>query len=262
MGNFPIATQWTVNATSALSGSVILSVVMVIVPSSGRKGTGWLVSDRHIITNEHVIRGGTVGTVIVQFSDGSAIPANGLLYDSLTDIAVLTLPNSVPYSPLKIDTSPMDIGTQVCTWGHPLGYNGPAPILSVGYLAGFNTHQPQGLSISQKRLVLNAALNPGNSGGPILAWGEQTVRGIAVSKHAPITPYLKSAIKVLNDNKYGVMYTSTDGQGNTHDFAESQIVAEILQYFREMTQVVIGEAIVPEDIIAFLDVYGIPWMRA
>ncbi len=261
MDNLPTATQWTLDAASTISGSVVFSVVMIVDLSTGRKGTGWLVSDRHIITNEHVIKGGTAGSIIVQFSDGLQISANGLVSDPLIDIAVITLSKSVEYSPLQIDTTPMDIGTQVCTWGHPLGYNGPAPILSVGYLAGFNEYLAQGFA-PQKRLVLNAALDPGNSGGPIFVWGEQTVRGIAVSKHAPITPYLQSIIQLLSNNTSGVIFSIIDGQGNKRDLIETQIVAEVLQYFRDMTQVVIGEAIVAEDIIAFLNVYSIPWTRA
>lgn len=47
-----------------------------------------------------------------------------------------------------------------------------------------------------------------------------------------------------------------------HQFVESQVVAEILQYFRNMTQVVIGEAIAAEDVIAFLDRHGVPWQPA
>lgn len=87
-----IATQWTLDAASAISGSVIFSVVMVVVPSTGRKGTGWLVSDRHIITNEHVIKGETAGSIVIQFSDGMQISANDLVSDPFVDIAVLTLP--------------------------------------------------------------------------------------------------------------------------------------------------------------------------
>jgi len=111
-------------------------------------------------------------------------------------------------------------------------------------------------------LVLNAALNPGNSGGPVFAWGEQSVRGVAVTKHAPISQYLQSAIDALKNNSSGIVFTATDGQGNTTTFVESQIVARILQYFRDMTQVVIGEAIAAEDVIAFLDKNSVPWQPA
>jgi S1-C subfamily serine protease len=260
--NLPIATQWTLNATAALPSQVVLSVVLVVTTSTGQKGTGWLVSDRHVVTNEHVVHGGAAGTVRVQFSDAAVLNAQSIVVDALTDIAVITLDRVVSYTPLRVDRTIPDIGTRICAWGHPLGYNGPAPILSVGYVAGFNAHQPQGLPSPQRRLVLNAALNPGNSGGPIFAWGEQTVRGVAVTKHAPITQFLQSAIDALRNNSSGIVFTTTDGQGNTQQLVESQVVAEVLQYFRGMTQVVIGEAIAAEDVIAFLDKNRVPWQPA
>jgi hypothetical protein len=43
---------------------------------------------------------------------------------------------------------------------------------------------------------------------------------------------------------------------------EGQIVAECLEHFRKMTQMVLGEAIVASDLVAFLDQNGIPWTRA
>ena len=262
MANLPIATQWAVNATASLPSDAILSVVLVAVPSVGRKGTGWLASDRHVVTNEHVIRGGGAGSISVQFSDGQVVAAAAVAFDALTDIAVITLPKVISHPYLKIDRSPIEIGTRVCAWGHPLGYNGPAPILSVGYLAGFSAHQPAGLASPQKRLVLNAALNPGNSGGPVFAWGEKSVRGVAVTKHAPITPYLQSAIQALASNKSGIVFNATNAQGQSQQFAESQVVAEILQYFRDMTQVVIGEAISSDDVVSFLSNQGVPWTPA
>lgn len=262
MSNLPIATQWAINATATLPSDAILSVALVAVPTQQRKGTGWLVSNQHVVTNEHVVRGGAAGTTSVQFSDGSVVAASAVVVDALTDIAVVTLPRPVGHPFLKIDCSDMDLGTRVCAWGHPLGYNGPAPILSVGYLAGFSPHQPAGMASPQKRLVLNAALNPGNSGGPVLAWGEKSVRGVAVTKHAPITPYLQSAIQALASNSSGVVFTASNAQGQSKQFVESQIVAEILQYFRDMTQVVIGEAIAPRDVVAFLDANGITWTAA
>lgn len=260
--NLPIATQWTLNATAALPGQVVMSVVLVATASTGQKGTGWLASNLHIVTNEHVVRGGVASDIVVQFSDGTVVKVQRVEVDPLTDIAVLTLQQAVSNTPLKIDVAVPDIGSRVCAWGHPLGYNGPQPILSVGYVAGFNAHQPTSIAAPQRRLVLNAALNPGNSGGPIFNWGESSVRAVAVTKHAPITPYLQSAIDALKNNRSGITFTATDGHGNTQMFVESQIVAEVLQYFRGMTQVVLGEAIAATDVTAFLNKHSVPWLPA
>jgi len=148
----------------------------------------------------------------------------------------------------------IQVGTKVATWGYPLGYNGPAPLLTIGYLSGFNDSPPYEETASVvKHLVVNGAFNPGNSGGPLFIAQNQGVIGVVVSKHAPITPFVHSAIEVLAKNKAGVVYTATDEQGNIQQFVESQIVAEVLQYFRQMTQVMIGEAIASSEVIAFLE---------
>jgi S1-C subfamily serine protease len=166
----------------------------------------------------------------------------------------LTLPSATPHAPLPIDVSPLAIGTEVAVWGHPLGYNGPAPLLTAGYLAGFNDH-----GTGFRRLVINAAINPGNSGGPIVAMGMGSVRGVAVSKHAPIHQSLLSAIEALRANTSGIVFHATDAAGKSVAFVESQLVAELLMHFRDMTQVVIGEAIEAADVVRFLDDLAVPW---
>ena len=95
-----------------------------------------------------------------------------------------------------------------------------------------------------------------------MAWAESTVRGVAVSKHAPISRSLQSAIDALANNTSGIVFTATDGQGNTKTFVESQLVADILKYFRSMTQVVIGEAITAHDVAAFLSANKLSWTPA
>ena len=110
-----------------------------------------------------------------------------------------------------------------------------------------------------RRLVVNAAFNGGNSGGPLFVSGDDAVIGVVVSKHAPISEFLASAIKALASNKSGVVFTATDSQGNKQDFVESQLVAEVLHYFRDLTQVVIGEAIAASELIDFLNENSIPW---
>ena len=82
-----------------------------------------------------------------------------------------------------------------------------------------------------------------------------------VSKHAPITPFLQSAIIALANNRSGVTFTGTDGRGGPRQFVESQIVAETLSFFHDMTQVVIGQAIAASELQAFLDQNKIPWHR-
>jgi hypothetical protein len=153
---------------------------------------------------------------------------------------------------LDIDTTSVPTETKILAWGHPLSYNGPSPILSVGYVAGFNTYQLNQASSVVKRYVINGALNPGNSGGPIFIDGTNKVSGIVVAKHAPITPFLRSALDVLAQNQSGLIFSATNEKGEPISFAESQIVAMLLEHQRNLTQVMLGEAIVAGELVDFL----------
>lgn len=158
-----------------------------------------------------------------------------------------------------VEEGNIQVGIQVATWGYPLGYNGPAPLLTMGHLSGFNDSPPYEETASVvKHLVINGAFNPGNSGGPLFIAGNQEVIGVVVSKHAPITPFVRSAIEALAKNPSGFVYRTSDEQGNKRAWSEAQVVAEVLQYFRMMTQVVIGEAIAGSEVVAFLKENSLP----
>lgn len=146
--------------------------------------------------------------------------------------------------------------------GYPLAWNGPSPLLSVGYLAGFTPSQANAASPIVKHYVVNGAFNPGNSGGPLIASIDDAVVGVVVSKHAPITQWHLSAPEALKNQKSGFQYTATDASGNTITFSEGQPVGDLLQYFRDLTQVVIGEAITSEELVKFLDSNRLPWTKA
>lgn len=150
----------------------------------------------------------------------------------------------------------ISVGTKVSTWGYPLGYNGPAPLLTIGYLSGFNEVRSRNSIV--KHLVINGAFNPGNSGGPLFVAGQNEVIGVVVSKHAPIPRAVASALQALANNPWGLQYTGRDEQGNERAFSEAQIVADLLQYFKGLIQVVIGEAIAGSEVIEFLTENSIP----
>ena len=95
-------------------------------------------------------------------------------------------------------------------------------------------------------------MNPGNSGGPLFIAGTNKVIGVVVAKYAPITPFLLSAIKALAENKNGLQYSATNEKGEHINFAESQIVVQLLEHQRTLTQVMLGEAIAVNELIAFL----------
>jgi|SRR5450432_626074 hypothetical protein len=151
------------------------------------------------------------------------------------------------------------IGPQFSTWGYPFGHAGPAPLWTIGYLSGFTTTAPASMKAQGvKHLVITGAFNPGNSGGPLLA--NDAVAGVVVSKRLfSISAFQASALQALAKNQSGVIFTGTDDKGKQITFVESQLVADLLEYYRQVSQVFIGEAIAAEELIAFLNAHQIHW---
>lgn len=249
--NIPIATRWLLDAVGATGRSAINAVYLVFCPKTTSKGTGFLIKSGHIITNWHVIKDCSAADIFAVSCVNETISFRSVLLDENQDLAILE-PTKQLEGGLDVIDKQLEVGTKVSTWGHPLGYSGPNPVLCVGYLAGFRDHRKDEISPAIKHYVINAAFNPGNSGGPLLVSGDDKVIGVVVAKHAPITRLLASAIEALSKNPSGVVFTATDEKGNNQQFVESQVVAMVLNYFRDMTQVVIGEAIVGSELIAFL----------
>lgn len=254
----PTATILSQN-TPGSAGTTLGSVVLIQNPTvSGAvgKGTGWVVNPMHIVTNAHVVDGNDPARgLVVVFADGTQQLGTVVAIDTSKDLAAIQLRVPCPVSPLAIDVSPLAVGTQVATWGHPLGYSGPAPMLTMGFMSGFEGRGPN----LKPWLVLNAAINGGNSGGPLFEWNQAKVRGVIFAKHAPIPAFLLAGIQALANNQSGVVFNATTPSGQQIQFVESQLVAELLAYFREMTQVVIGLAVSAEEVVTFLNAAGVKW---
>jgi serine protease Do len=214
-------------------------------------GTGFLHKSGKIITAAHVVRECNPNDVFIILPQGAKVEITKIISDENNDIAILT-----PTEPLTGTALPLasqnviTIGAQVSTWGFPAGYNGRLPILSVGYIAGIDQIKTEN-RILVKRLVVNAAFNSGNSGGPLIDIDTGTVIGIVSSKLAPIPPYIKVALNALKESKYGLMFEKTKPDGTVENVSQSQILEEILQYLRSQTQLVVGMAVLPEDIKSF-----------
>jgi S1-C subfamily serine protease len=127
-------------------------------------GSGFAISsDGFIVTNNHVIE--QAGTIAVTLSDGKKIQAELKGTDPSTDLAVLKV-----YEPLKAlsfaDSSMLKPGQIAIAIGNPYG-------LQQTVTAGVISALGRSLRASNGRLIddviqTDAALNPGNSGGPLL----------------------------------------------------------------------------------------------
>lgn len=124
-------------------------------------------------------------------------------------------------------------------------------MLTVGYLSATE------IIGSSPRWVINAAFNSGNSGGPLLRLEDGTVIGVVASKLAPIPPGIASILGALSQQKSGFRYTLNKPDGSQEHFSEGQLVAEVLQFLRSQTQLVVGHAVGLEDLRHFLETNGI-----
>jgi putative serine protease PepD len=134
----------------------------------GGQGTGWLYDDEgHVVTNQHVVGGAS--RVTVQFADGTEVQARVVAADGSTDVALLELEGAAPAGtePLRRGSSEeLEIGDPVVAIGSPFGLEGS---LTSGVVSGLDRtiESPDRFAIDDV-VQTDAALNPGNSGGPLL----------------------------------------------------------------------------------------------
>jgi S1-C subfamily serine protease len=132
-------------------------------------GSGSVLDKRgHILTNNHVIED---AEVILVTLPGGERPYQAELVgtDLSTDIAVLKInaPESELY-PISLGTSDnLRVGQRVYTLGNPFGFNGT---LTTGIISNLNRTLPSRKRGREMKSIIqtDAAMNPGNSGGPLL----------------------------------------------------------------------------------------------
>lgn len=130
---------------------------------SSSLGSGFVVDPSGIIvTNNHVIAG--ADEIIVRFQDDSELPAVLLGRDPKTDLAVLKVESSTPLPFLKLgDSEAIRVGDWVIAIGNPFGLGGS---VSAGIISARARDIRSGPY--DDYLQTDAAINKGNSGGPML----------------------------------------------------------------------------------------------
>ncbi|WP_217914800.1 S1C family serine protease [Miltoncostaea marina] len=130
-------------------------------------GSGFVIDGQgHILTAAHVVDG--ADEVTVRFSDGTSRAATVLGTDDATDVAVLRIdPAGLELHPLELGSSAaLEVGDELVVIGSPFGYEAS---LSTGVVSGLDRtiEAANGFTIAHA-IQTDAALNPGNSGGPVL----------------------------------------------------------------------------------------------
>jgi len=133
---------------------------VVIVSTNTGQGTGFIIDrDGYIVTNYHIMEGATAAGIYT-FSDGP-YDVQLIGVDSIMDVALLKIEEN--FQKLSLGNSDnVNIGEKVIAIGNPYGLQFSA---TVGSVSQIHRKGPNGLEIY---LQIDAAVNPGNSGGPVI----------------------------------------------------------------------------------------------
>jgi len=138
-----------------------------LIPEEG-SGSGFVYDrDGHIITNYHVVA--SANEIMVSFGGDKELPAEIVGVDPLNDLAVLRvaeLPEGVEPIPLG-DSDALQVGQRAIAIGNPFGQF--ERTLTVGVVSAVNrTVKTDDDQVLRGVIQTDAAINRGNSGGPLL----------------------------------------------------------------------------------------------
>ncbi|WP_010612658.1 S1C family serine protease [Halococcus hamelinensis] len=230
-------TNTTTNATRSADGTpspytrvyrnTIQSVVLIdaTTPAGPATGSGFVYRNGYVVTNEHVVS--EASSVRVRFAEGGWRSASVVGTDVSSDLAVLEVTNKPGYAtalPLVEEQPP--IGTEVVAIGNPYGrFDGSA---STGIVSGVNRSIPaqNGYTIPDA-VQTDAAVNPGNSGGPLMDLDSRVVgvinsgggENIAFAISAALVERVVPAL--IEDGTYAHAYLGVASATMTPSLAEA-----------------------------------------
>jgi S1-C subfamily serine protease len=154
--------------------SVVL-IACTLANGSVVEGSGFIYDDGgHIVTNNHVVEG--AASITVAFFNGTTVQAQLTGRDVYSDLAVIKVDSLPQQSHALIlgNSTQLLVGEPVYAIGNPFGLRGSMTsgiVSQVGRvirLSDFGVPPPEGNYAIADLIQIDAAVNPGNSGGPLL----------------------------------------------------------------------------------------------
>ncbi len=156
---------------ASLAAALTPSVVAIEVDgwNGGGTGSGFVIrSDGYILTNHHVVDGGTLSRITVVFADGSEAAGKVVGSTSEYDIAVVKVEKTGLPTVTLGNSEGVVVGDPVIAIGSPLGLQST---VTSGIVSALNRPVTAGDSRATSyinAIQTDAAINPGNSGGPLI----------------------------------------------------------------------------------------------
>jgi S1-C subfamily serine protease len=152
------------SVVNILSTAVAFDFFYGPVPQQGQ-GSGFILDKQgHILTNNHVID--NAQKVEVTLSDKHKYKATVVGVDKGHDLALLQISNAPDLQPATLaESANLTVGQRVYAIGNPFGLSGT---MTRGIISAIRSIRGPGNSPIEDAIQTDAAVNPGNSGGPLL----------------------------------------------------------------------------------------------
>ena len=194
-----------ISSDSSFSGIIEDAVKAVVtIKTDVSQGTGFIISsDGYLVTNAHVLEGAS--RVVAYDYNKNSMTAEFIGYVDSLDIALLKISGNFEELELE-DSDDVSVGERVIAIGNPLGLEFS---VSEGIVSG--VHREGLVSGLNAYIQTDAALNPGNSGGPLIN-KQGNVIGINNFKlsdgeslgFALESNYIKEAVNMISKQELGM----------------------------------------------------------